>query len=110
MTASRGPAATFSSVRSRPHASRMVRASEMTPAGVMSVHPQPLPETPDGEGGSESDEAGGEPGDGVGDAGEDELAGPVELTVDAGGGGCVTHFGSFQAVRTMTMEPAGAVV
>nr|DAW38082.1 MAG TPA: hypothetical protein [Caudoviricetes sp.] len=50
MTASRGPVATFSWVLSRPHASMMVRASEMTPAGVISVHPQPLPEAPDGEG------------------------------------------------------------
>nr|DAW35026.1 MAG TPA: hypothetical protein [Caudoviricetes sp.] len=71
MTASRGPVATFSLVRSRPHASMMVRASEMTPAGVMSVHPQPLPEAPDGEGGAEGDEADGEAGEGVGDAGED---------------------------------------
>ena len=82
----------------------------MTPAGVMSVHPQPLPEPPDGEGGAEGDESGGQACDGVGDASEDELAGPVELTVDAVGGGCVAHGdGSFQLVRTMTMEPAGAV-
>lgn len=82
----------------------------MTPAGVMSVHSQPLPEAPDGEGGPEGDEAGGESGDGVGDAGEDELAGPVEFPVDAVGGGCVAHGGgSFQLVRTMMMDPAGAV-
>lgn len=82
----------------------------MTPAGVMSVHPQPLPETPDGEGGAEGDEAGGQAGDGVGDAGEDELADPVEFPVDAVGGGCVAHgVGSFQSARTMTMDPAGTV-
>nr|DAU69772.1 MAG TPA: hypothetical protein [Caudoviricetes sp.] len=93
MTASWGPVATFSRVRSRPHASMMVRASETTPAGVISVHPQPLPEAPDGEGGAEGDEAGGESGDGVGDAGEDELAGSVESPVEAVVAcGCVAHW------------------
>ena len=75
----------------------------------MSVHPQPLPEAPDGEGGPQGDEAGGKSGDGVGDASEDELTGPVEFAVDGVCGGCVAHLGSFQLVRTMTMEPAGAV-
>nr|DAV97199.1 MAG TPA: hypothetical protein [Caudoviricetes sp.] len=113
MTASRGPVATFSWVRSRPHASRMVRASLITPAGVMSVHLQPLPEAPNGEGGSEGDEAGGESGDGVGDAGEDELAGPVEFAVDAGvgaAGGCVTHQrGSFRSVVSSCSGPRVSV-
>lgn len=80
----------------------------MTPAGVMSVHPQPLPETPDGEGGAEGDEGGGEPGGGVGDGGEGELGGAAEGVPT--GGGCVTHCcGAFQLVRTMMMEPAGMV-
>nr|DAU00743.1 MAG TPA: hypothetical protein [Caudoviricetes sp.] len=39
MTASRGPVAIFSLVRSRPHASMMARASEMTPAGVTQFTP-----------------------------------------------------------------------
>nr|DAK46764.1 MAG TPA: hypothetical protein [Caudoviricetes sp.] len=39
MTASRRPVATFRAVRSRPHASMMVRASEMTPAGVIQFTP-----------------------------------------------------------------------
>nr|DAQ67489.1 MAG TPA: hypothetical protein [Caudoviricetes sp.] len=110
MIASRGPVATFSCVRSRPHASTIVRASLTTPAGVTSVHPQPLPESPDGDGGAKGDKAGGKSGDGVGDAGEEELSGTVEVAV--GGvamGGCVTHRCSFQAVRTMTIDPAGAV-
>nr|DAV34764.1 MAG TPA: hypothetical protein [Caudoviricetes sp.] len=39
MVASRGPVATFSSVRSRPHASMMVRASLTIPAGVIQFTP-----------------------------------------------------------------------
>nr|DAW02754.1 MAG TPA: hypothetical protein [Caudoviricetes sp.] len=91
MTASRGPVATLSLVRSRPHASRMVRASETTPAGVMSVHLQPLPETPDGEGGAEGDEAGGQACDGVGDGAQGELGGPAGWPRGDGVGGRVTH-------------------
>lgn len=94
-----------------PHASMMVRASLTTPAGVMSVHPQPLPETPDGEGGAEGAEGSGDESNGVGDAGEDELSGTVEAAVEAAASGrCVAHVnGPFQTVRTMTMDPAGAV-
>nr|DAL01176.1 MAG TPA: hypothetical protein [Caudoviricetes sp.] len=110
MTASRGPVATFSLVRSRPHASRMVRASLTTPAGVMSVHPQPLPEAPDGDGGAEGDEAGRQACDGVGDGAEGELGCPAGRPGAGGGGCCVAHgVGSFQLVRTMTIEPTGAV-
>lgn len=87
----------------------MVRATETTPAGVTSVHPQPLPESPDGEHGTKGDEAGGQAGDGVGDTSEDELAGAGEFAVDTDGGGCVTHLGAFQLARTMMMEPTGAV-
>nr|DAN72859.1 MAG TPA: hypothetical protein [Caudoviricetes sp.] len=39
MIASRGPVATFRAVRSRPHASMMVRASLTTPAGVIQFTP-----------------------------------------------------------------------
>lgn len=89
----------------------MVRASLTTPAGVISVHPQPLPEAPDGKGGAEGDEAGGGEGDGVGDASEDELSGAIEVTVEGVvTWGSVTHDGSsFQLARTMMMEPAAAV-
>lgn len=111
MIASRGPVAIFSAVRSRPHASMMVRASLMTPAGVMSVHPQPLPEGPEGEDGSEGGSAGGQAGDGVDGGAEGDLGGPTEFAVTGGVGGGVTHVGGcFQMVRTMTMDPAGAVV
>ena len=86
----------------------MVRASETTPAGVMSAHPQPLPEAPDSEGGAEGDEAGCEPCGGVGDGCKGELGGTAEGP--AAGGVCVTHCcGAFQLVRTMTIEPAGMV-
>nr|DAR47047.1 MAG TPA: hypothetical protein [Caudoviricetes sp.] len=39
MIAPRGPVATFSWVRSRPHASMMVRASLIIPAGVIQFTP-----------------------------------------------------------------------
>nr|DAT94018.1 MAG TPA: hypothetical protein [Caudoviricetes sp.] len=39
MVASRGPVATFGWARSPPRASRMVRASLMTPAGVIQFTP-----------------------------------------------------------------------
>nr|DAR11270.1 MAG TPA: hypothetical protein [Caudoviricetes sp.] len=89
MIASWRPVATFRAVRSRPHASMMARASETTPAGVMSVHPQPLPEAPDGEGGAEGDEADGEAACGVDEGGECQLARAAEWP--AACGCCVTH-------------------
>lgn len=97
-------------VRSRPHASMMVRASLTTPAGVMSVHLQPLPEAPDGKGGAEGDKAGGHAGDDVGGDTEGDLGGSAERLTGGGLGCCVAHVGGpFQLARTMTMDPAGAV-
>ena len=100
----------MSLVRSRPHAVMMARASLTTPAGAISAHPQPLPEAPDGECGAEGNEAGSETGNSVGDAREDELPDAVKAAVEViVAGVCVAHRCSFQLVRTMTMEPAGAV-
>lgn len=57
--------------------------------GGHSVHPHPLPEGPDGEGGAEGDENDGGEGDGVGDGAEGDLGGAAEWLAAAAA--CVTH-------------------